>query len=76
MWARRLAYEADPDAFVDSCKAEQTALTDKLEAARQRLRSVKISEELQVRGVQRGRLHGASDRQGSTRLAKSDKVTG
>ncbi|PNW74766.1 hypothetical protein CHLRE_12g510800v5 [Chlamydomonas reinhardtii] len=44
----RLAYEADPDAFVDSCKAEQTALTDKLEAARQRLRSVKISEELQI----------------------------
>ncbi|KAG2452528.1 hypothetical protein HYH02_002766 [Chlamydomonas schloesseri] len=44
----RLAYEADPDAFVDSCKAEQNALTDKLEAARQRLKSVKISEELQI----------------------------
>ncbi len=45
---RRLAYEADPDAFADSCKAEQNALTDKLEAARQLLKKVKISEELQV----------------------------
>ncbi|KXZ56004.1 hypothetical protein GPECTOR_2g1556 [Gonium pectorale] len=44
----RLAYESDPDAFVDSCRPEQDALTTKLQAARDRLKKVKISTELQV----------------------------
>jgi magnesium chelatase subunit I len=44
-----MAYEADPDAFAASCRPEQDRLTDKLQAARDRLKQVKISNDLQVR---------------------------
>ncbi|EFJ50578.1 hypothetical protein VOLCADRAFT_103792 [Volvox carteri f. nagariensis] len=44
----RIAYETDPDAFVASCRSEQDQLTDKLQAARDRLKQVKISNELQI----------------------------
>lgn len=44
----RIAFETDPDAFIESCAAEQKALTDKLDAARARLKGVKISMDLQV----------------------------
>ncbi|GIL70109.1 hypothetical protein Vretimale_3378 [Volvox reticuliferus] len=44
----RIAYETDPDAFVASCRPEQDKLTDRLQAARDRLKQVKISNELQI----------------------------
>ena len=34
----RIAFEADPEAFVESCREEQEALTAKLTAARERLK--------------------------------------
>lgn len=34
----RLAFEADPQGFVDSCQEEQQKLTDKLLAAREQLK--------------------------------------
>jgi hypothetical protein len=45
---RSIAYEQDPDALADACREEQTALTTKLQAARDRLKNVKMTEELQV----------------------------
>jgi Mg-chelatase subunit ChlI len=33
----RIAFEADPEAFVTGCQEEQDKLTDKLLAARERL---------------------------------------
>jgi len=44
----RIAFEADPEAFVESCREEQEALTAKLTAARERLKQVKISPQLQL----------------------------
>ncbi|GLI58984.1 hypothetical protein VaNZ11_000805 [Volvox africanus] len=44
----RIAYETDPDAFAASCRPEQDKLTDRLQAARERLKQVKISNELQI----------------------------
>ncbi|KAG2482965.1 hypothetical protein HYH03_018142 [Edaphochlamys debaryana] len=44
----RMAYEADPDAFAASIAADQKKLTDQLEAARNRLKSVRIKDDIQV----------------------------
>lgn len=44
----RMAYEANAQEFCASVEAEQEQLTKKLEAARDRLKSVRISEELQI----------------------------
>ena len=44
----RIAFEADPAAFVESCEADQEKLRAKLQAARERLPKVKIARELQV----------------------------
>jgi len=44
----RMAYEADPDALVASAKPAQDKLMQKLMEARERLKKVTISEELQI----------------------------
>lgn len=44
----RMAYEEDPDALYASGAAEQDALRQKLEEARQRLPSVRCSEQMQI----------------------------
>jgi magnesium chelatase subunit D len=43
---RRLAYEADPDGFAAAWAAQDAALTDRIVAARRRLPSVRLSDEL------------------------------
>jgi magnesium chelatase subunit I len=45
----RLAYEKDPEAFQASCTKETEELRQKLEAARSRVASVKISRELTLK---------------------------
>lgn len=44
----RLAYEMDADKFVESAREEQEALRAELEAARQRLKSVKVPESIKL----------------------------
>ncbi|KAI8468270.1 MAG: magnesium chelatase subunit I [Monoraphidium minutum] len=44
----RIAFEADAEAFIEACMPEQNKLTEKLQAARDRLTKVKISKELQI----------------------------
>lgn len=44
----RLAFEADPDAFAESCREETEALASQLERARQRLRDVEVPQDLQL----------------------------
>eukprot|EP00877_Chromochloris_zofingiensis_P002200 jgi/Chrzof1/11981/Cz06g16260.t1_CHLI1[v5.2] len=44
----RIAFEADAEAFVESCREEQEELTNKLIKARQQLKQVKITQELQI----------------------------
>jgi magnesium chelatase ATPase subunit I len=44
----RLAFEADPDAFAESCREETEALAAQLDRARQRLRDVQVPQDLQL----------------------------
>lgn len=44
----RLAFDTDPAAFLASCEPQQQALRDKLAAARQKLRSVRFSEQFKL----------------------------
>ena len=44
----RMAYEADPDAFVATAAAAAAALKKKVAEARARLKSVRVPEALQV----------------------------
>jgi magnesium chelatase subunit D len=43
---RRLAYEADPDGFASAWAAPDATLTERIVAARRRLRSVRLDDEL------------------------------
>lgn len=43
---RRLAYELDPDGFIEKFQAEQNDLADKITAAKEILPNVKISDEI------------------------------
>jgi hypothetical protein len=75
----RMAFEADPEAFLESCKAEQDKLTDKLLSARSRLTKWAVVARREARraagGGGTGRLPGSCCSAGGRR-GKGDGMMG